>query len=215
MSASLNLRTVVSQPFEENTYVVWLPGRTEAVVIDPGLEPDLILDCLRDEGLTAVALLNTHGHADHIAGNAALKEAFPDAPLLIGTGDEVMLSDARANLSAVFGLPFISPPADRTVGEGDVFEAAGMTFDVREIPGHSPGHVVFLCRGTAPLTVFGGDVLFRGSIGRYDFPGGDGELLLQGIREKLFTLPGDTVVYPGHGPATTVGYEMRTNPFLA
>jgi glyoxylase-like metal-dependent hydrolase (beta-lactamase superfamily II) len=214
MSASVNLRTVVSQPFEENSYVLWLPGRTEAVVVDPGLEPDLILDCLRDEGLTAAALLNTHGHADHIAGNAALKEAFPSAPLVIGAGDAVMLADARANLSAVFGVPLTSPPADRTVAEGDVVEAGGMTFDVLEVPGHSPGHVVFVCRGSVPLTVFGGDVLFRGSIGRYDFPGGDGELLLQGIRDKLFTLPGDTVVYPGHGPVTTVGHEMRTNPFL-
>jgi glyoxylase-like metal-dependent hydrolase (beta-lactamase superfamily II) len=215
MSTSLNLRTVVSQPFEENSYVVWLPGHTEAVVVDPGLEPDLILDCLREEGLTAAALLNTHGHADHIAGNAALKKAFPDIPLVIGGGDEVMLRDARANLSAVFGMSLTSPQADRTVSEGDVFEAAGMTFDVLEIPGHSPGHVVFVYRGSAPATVFGGDVLFRGSIGRSDFPGGDGELLLRGIREKLFVLPPDTVVYPGHGPVTTVGHEMRTNPFLA
>ena len=213
MSAALQIRTVVSVPFDENSYIVWLPGSREAVVIDPGLEPGLILDVLREEDLTPVALLNTHGHADHIGGNEALKKAFPGAPLLIGVHDLHMLSDSDANLSAPFGLPITSPPADRTLVEGDVFEMAGMRFEVRDIPGHSPGHIVFLWRGK-PNVVFGGDVLFRGSIGRYDFPGGDGRLLLSGIREKLFTLPGDTVVYPGHGPVTTVGHEQRTNPYL-
>jgi glyoxylase-like metal-dependent hydrolase (beta-lactamase superfamily II) len=213
MAESLEIRTVVSQPFEENTYVVWVPGRGDALVIDPGLEPDLILDLLRDEGLTPAAILNTHGHADHIAGNAALKEAFPGVPLVIGANEARLLTDAQANLSAPFGMLVTSPPADRTVREGDVVEAAGVRLEVLDVPGHSPGHVVFLAR-TRPLTVFGGDVLFRGSIGRYDFPGSDGRLLLEGIRGKLFTLPGDTVVYPGHGPVTTVAHEKRTNPFV-
>jgi hydroxyacylglutathione hydrolase len=126
-----------------------------------------------------------------------------------------LLSDyAEANLSALFGLPITSPPADRIVHEGDTIEAAGLTFRVLDIPGHSPGHVVFVHDGT-PMRVFGGDVLFRGSIGRYDFPGGDGRLLLDGIRRKLFALPSDAVVYPGHGPVTTVGHEEATNPFLS
>src|SRR6516162_9535575 len=99
MPESLQIRTLVSMPFEENTYVVWLPGRRDVLVIDPGLEPDLILDLLRDEDLSAAAILNTHGHADHIAGNAAVQAAFPQAPLLIGTGDAPMLADPRANLS--------------------------------------------------------------------------------------------------------------------
>ncbi|HEY7425058.1 MAG TPA: MBL fold metallo-hydrolase [Gemmataceae bacterium] len=214
MTAALHLRTLVSMPFGENTYVVWRPGSTECVVIDPGLEPEQIVDCLREEGLTIRALLNTHGHADHIAGNAALKQLAPEAPLIIGQGDARMLGDAEANLSASFGLLITSPPADRTVAEGDLVEAAGLTFRVLEIPGHSPGHVVFVHEGT-PTQVFGGDVLFRGGIGRYDFPGGSGPLLLDGIRRKLFTLPTDTVVYPGHGPVTTIGHEMRTNPFLS
>jgi glyoxylase-like metal-dependent hydrolase (beta-lactamase superfamily II) len=213
MSAPLQLQTVVSMPFEENTYVVWLPGQGEAVVIDPGLQPELVLDVLREQDLRVAAILNTHGHADHIGGNAALKEAFPEAPLVIGAGDAVMLSDAEANLSAPFGFPITSPPADRTVAEGDTVEAAGLTLDVLAVPGHSPGHVVFVYRSDPPL-VFGGDVLFRGSIGRTDFPGGSHALLLRGIREKLFSLPDDTVVYPGHGPVTKVGYEKRTNPFL-
>ena len=214
MTAPLQVRTVVSMPFEENSYVVWPAGQRECLVIDPGLEPELILELLRDEGLTARAILNTHGHADHIAGNAALKEAFPDASMVIGIKDTHMLSDADANLSAPFGLALTSPPADRTVREGDVVEAAGVRLEVRDVPGHSPGHVVFVYRG-APCLVFGGDVLFRGSIGHCDFPGGDGLLLLEGIRNKLFTLPPDTVVYPGHGPVTTVGHEMQTNPYLS
>ncbi len=209
---TLRVHTIVSMPFDENTYVVSLEGRPDAVVIDPGLEPDAILEHLSSAGLTVAAILNTHGHADHIAGNAALKEAFPQAPLLIGAGDAFMLADAEANLSAPFGLALTSPPADRVLREGDVVEVAGMRLEVLDVPGHSPGHVVFVHRGR-PCSVFGGDVLFRGGVGRYDFPGGDGGLLLAGIRGKLFALPDDTVVYPGHGPVTTVGHERRTNPF--
>ena len=214
MSAALNLHTIVSMPFEENTYVVWQPGRQDCLVVDPGLEPDSILAFLRDQSLMPAAILNTHGHADHIAGNAALKEAFPQAPLVIGAGDAPMLTDANLNLSAAFGMPITSPPADRTVREGEAFEEAGIRLEVLEIPGHSPGHVVFVHRST-PIIVLGGDVLFRGSIGRYDLPGGSGPLLLSGIRSKLFTLPADTVIYPGHGPVTTVGHEKRTNPYVA
>jgi glyoxylase-like metal-dependent hydrolase (beta-lactamase superfamily II) len=214
MSGTMQVCTIVSQPFGENTYVVWCEGRTDAVVIDPGLEPDLILEFLRDSGLTAALLVNTHGHGDHIGGNAALKQAFPDAPLLIGTGDAVMLGDAELNLTAFFGLPIVSPAADRTLAEGDHVEAAGLRFLVRELPGHSPGHIILIAEGT-PTHVFGGDVLFRGGIGRTDFPGGSTTALLDGIRDKLFTLPDDTVVYPGHGPVTTVGHEKRTNPFLS
>jgi glyoxylase-like metal-dependent hydrolase (beta-lactamase superfamily II) len=212
MTASLNIQTIVSAPFDENTYVVWQPGASEAIVFDPGLEPDLILDFLRDQELGVSAILNTHGHADHIGGNKSLKHAFPGAPLVIGKDDAFMLLDADANLSAPFGIPIISPKADRTVTEGDVVECAGIRLEVLDLPGHSPGHVGFLWRGE-PYLLFGGDVLFRGSIGRSDFPGGDFHTLLRSIREKLFLLPHDTVVYPGHGPATKVGYEKRTNPF--
>src|SRR5262249_42477562 len=214
MASPLEIRTIESMPFAENTYIVWLPGRRDALVIDPGLEPGLILDVLDEEQLTPAAILNTHGHGDHTGGNEALKTPYPQAPLIVGANDARLLTDANANLSAPFGAPITSPPADQLVREGDVVEAAGIRLEVLDVPGHSPGHVVFVYRDS-PCVVFGGDVLFRGSIGRYDFPGSNGRLLIDGIRTKLFTLPSDTVVYPGHGPTTTIDYEMRTNPFVA
>lgn len=210
---TMRLLTVESMPYAENTYIVWREGQTEALVIDVGMEPGLILAALKDRGLTVPMILNTHGHVDHIAGNAAMKEAFPSAPLAIGAGDANMLEDPWANLSAFSGQEVISPPADRLLAEGDVVEEAGFRFEVLEIPGHSPGHIVFILREN-PVVVFGGDVLFNGSIGRTDFPGGSLDLLLRGIRTKLWPLPDSTLVYPGHGPATTIGNEKRTNPFL-
>jgi glyoxylase-like metal-dependent hydrolase (beta-lactamase superfamily II) len=213
MTEPLEIHTLVSMPFGENTYIAWAPPRRDALVIDPGLEPESIIEFLRDHELTPAAILNTHGHADHIGGNAELKTAYPDAPIIIGVNEQHLLSDADANLSAPFGLPITSPPADRTVREGDTIDSAGITLEVLDVPGHSPGHVVFVVRGK-PCIVFGGDVLFRDGIGRYDFPGSDGELLFAGIRNKLYTLPPDTVVYPGHGPTTTIGNERRTNPFV-
>jgi glyoxylase-like metal-dependent hydrolase (beta-lactamase superfamily II) len=213
VAAPLEIHIIVSQPFAENTYVVWRQGRNDALVIDPGLEPELILEFIQARGLTPVAILNTHGHGDHIGGNAALKEAYPDAPLIIGAKETRLLSNANANLSAPFGMPIVSPPADRLVREGDVLELAGIQLEVLDIPGHSPGHVVFVCRED-PVVVFGGDVLFRNGVGRFDFPGSNGPQLFEGIQTKLFTLPPDTIVYPGHGPQTSVGHEKRTNPFV-
>jgi glyoxylase-like metal-dependent hydrolase (beta-lactamase superfamily II) len=213
MSGRLQIHTIESMPFAENTYVVWLPQRKDALVIDPGLEPELILDFLSEQALKPAAILNTHGHGDHIGGNAALKAAFPEAPLIIGANEAVLLTDANANLSAPFGSPITSPPADQLVREGDMVEAAGIRLEVLDVPGHSPGHVVFVYRDS-PCLVFGGDVLFRDSIGRYDFPNSNGRLLLDGIRQKLFSLPTDTIVYPGHGPTTTIGREKHSNPFV-
>jgi glyoxylase-like metal-dependent hydrolase (beta-lactamase superfamily II) len=133
---------------------------------------------------------------------------------VIGVGDASKLTDPRGNLSAAFGASLISPKADRTVDEPDQFEAAGLKFDVLAAPGHSIGHVVFLCRQVEPWYLFGGDVLFRGSVGRTDFPDGDFDALRAAIHDKLFTLPDNTIVLPGHGPATTIGREKQSNPFV-
>ncbi len=208
------IEVVESAPFAENAYIVWRVGATEALVIDPSFDSDAVLEWLDREGLNLAAILNTHGHADHIAGNAAIKQIFPDAPLIIGVNDAPLLGDPDANLSAGFGLPLVSPPADRTVNHGEVVELAGFVFEVREIPGHSPGSVVFIARDVEPLFVLGGDVLFAGSVGRTDLAYGDGPLLYAGIRSKLFDLPDATRVFPGHGPSTTIGRERRTNPYV-
>jgi hydroxyacylglutathione hydrolase len=207
------IHTIVSMPFAENTYVVWIDGREGALVIDPGLDPDAILDFLEDRSLTVAAILNTHGHADHIAGNEAMKERFPDAPLVIGVNETALLADPKLNMSGLFGMPLTSPPADRTVEAGETIALGGLELEVREIPGHSPGHVVYIVRPERAI-VFGGDVLFRGGVGRTDFVGGSFETLAAGIRRDLFTLGDDAVVYPGHGPTTTIGNEKRTNPFV-
>ncbi|HVK09056.1 MAG TPA: MBL fold metallo-hydrolase [Gemmataceae bacterium] len=209
----LQIQTVVSMPFSENTYIAWADGRADCLVIDPGTEPDAILDFLTDRGLTPAAILNTHGHADHIAGNADLKAAYPAAPLVIGVNDAPLLTDPGRNVSRSFGFDVVSPPADQTVREGDTLSFAGIDLEIFDVPGHSQGHVVFLARGAGVL--FGGDVLFRGSIGRTDFPGGSFETLAEGIRTKLYVLPAATVVYPGHGPVTTIGHEKKFNPFVS
>lgn len=214
LASPLLLGKVVSAPFDENTYVAHLTGRGDCLVVDPGFDPEAIFAYLDEHSLVPAAILCTHGHSDHIVGNAPLKQRWPDVPLVIGRGDAPKLIDPWGNLSAAFGASLISPAADRTVDEPDRFEAAGITLDVLATPGHSSGHVVFLCRQFTPWHVFGGDVLFRGSIGRTDFPDGDFDALRVSIHDKLFTLPDDTIILPGHGPATTVGREKRANPFV-
>ena len=213
-STLLEIVPVVSRLFEENAYVVWRSDGDRAVVIDPGSDAEAIERTLQEHHLQLAAILNTHGHADHIVGNEFLKRCWPDAPLVIGAGDAPKLTDARANLSASYGVPIVSPPADRTVKDGEVVELAGVRFHVRETPGHSAGHVVYLVEEAEPYRVFGGDVLFAGGIGRSDFPDSDPAALYGSITSVLYTLPDETIVYPGHGPATTVGQERRTNPFV-
>lgn len=213
-SARLKLAAIVSMPFAENTYVASLAGRSDCLVFDPGLEPDKIFAYLDSEDLEPAAIINTHGHADHIAGNIDLKERWPDCPLVIGENDAAMLTDPQLNMSRQFGIDLISPAADVTLADGDTFSAAGFDLLVHEIPGHSPGHVVLVWKGSSPYYVFGGDVLFAGSIGRTDFPGGSFETLRDGIHRHLFALPDDTVVLPGHGPTTTIGEEKAQNPFV-
>ncbi|TWT90635.1 putative metallo-hydrolase [Pseudobythopirellula maris] len=213
-ASTLGVETVVSVPFDENTFLFYLPGREDCVVIDPGLQPQEILKELERLGLTPAAILCTHGHSDHIAGNGAMKERWPGLPLAIGRGDEPKLSDPEQNLSAAFGFEFTSPPADRLLDEGDVCEYAGLSFRVLDTPGHSAGHVSLVLEHEGQTHVVGGDVLFRGGIGRTDFPDGDFATLRSSIHEKLFTLPDDAIVYPGHGPTTTIGEERRDNPWV-
>jgi len=212
--SSVNLAVIVSAPFDENSYVAHLAERSDCLIVDPGFEPEKILDYLSTHKLSPAAILITHGHSDHIAGNAALKEAFPACPIVASRGDAPKLTNPNLNLSAAFGAQLLSPPADVLVSDGDIYSAAGFDLLVREIPGHSSGHVVFIWQANQPAVVFGGDVLFAGSIGRTDFPDGSFEQLSTNIWSKLFTLADDTVVLPGHGPETSVGQEKRSNPYV-
>ncbi|MCA9263014.1 MAG: MBL fold metallo-hydrolase [Planctomycetales bacterium] len=213
-NAHVRWKAIVSQPFAENTYVGWCRDSSACVLVDPGFEPDKIAEFVESANLVPAAILNTHGHSDHIAGNAFCKDRWPDCPLVIGAGDSPKLTDPVQNLSAGYGLSLISPPADQTVAEGDVVQFADIELEVLETPGHSSGHVVFVMRSADAPVVLGGDVLFRGSIGRYDFPDSNYGELMHSIKQKLFLLPPETVVLPGHGPATTIGEEMASNPFL-
>jgi glyoxylase-like metal-dependent hydrolase (beta-lactamase superfamily II) len=214
MTNEHDVAVIESPIFAENCYVAHLRGRSDCLVVDPGIAPEEILEVLHQNHWTPAAILNTHGHADHIAGNGRLKQRFPDAPLIIGREDASKLTNPTENLSSVYGLPLTSPPADRLVDHGDQFTLAGFDLEVRLAPGHSRGHVVFVWKAPSPWLVFGGDVLFAGSIGRSDFPDSDPQALLRSIDAQLFTLPDDTQVLPGHGPPTTIGEEKRTNPFI-
>ncbi|MFO0959053.1 MAG: MBL fold metallo-hydrolase [Isosphaeraceae bacterium] len=206
--------SIESQPFGQVSYIVCGQGRDDALVVDPGFEPEKIVEALERRGRRVAAILNTHGHADHIAGNRALKAYAPDAPIVIGRRESHLLTDPNANLSAAFGLPLTSPPAEVLLDDGQRIELAGIDYLVREIPGHSPGSVVLIADGFTPPFVLAGDVLFAGSVGRTDFPGGSARTLIRGIREHLFPLPDATRILPGHGPPTTVGQERRSNPFV-
>jgi len=211
----LDVFSLVTLPFQENTLFVSRPDSPECLVVDPGFGAPRIVDSLKSRGQTPVAILLTHGHVDHIAGIEGLRAIWPDIPILIGVGDAPMLTDPQLNLSGVFGFPLVAPPATETLQDQQQVTIAGIPLEVREIPGHSPGHVVYVYSHPTQPLVFGGDVLFQGSIGRTDFPGGSQDLLVSGIRRQLFNLPDATIVFPGHGPTTTIGEERVGNPYCS
>ncbi len=212
--AAFRLRTVVDGVFGENTYLAHIDSRDDCLVIDPGFDPEAIIGELRGAKWVPAAILNTHGHADHIAGNGDLKKQWPECPILIGEEDAPKLTDGMLNLSRPYGMDVLSPPADRVLRDGDIVSLAGFELEVISVPGHSQGHVVYLWKGVDPWLAFVGDVIFQGSIGRTDFPDGNTDQLLSGIRKRLYQLPDSTQLLPGHGPATTVGEEKRQNPFV-
>lgn len=196
-------------PIAANCFILGCEKTREAVVIDPGDEADRILLKLARHKLTVKSIIDTHGHFDHVGANREMKEAT-GAELLIHEADAPMLG-FLSQMAASFGMRMEnSPPPDRTIAEGDEIPFGTLSVKVLETPGHSPGSISLL----ADQAVFVGDTLFAGSIGRTDFPGGSYPQLIAAVRAKLFTLDEALRVYPGHGPATTIGHEKRTNPFF-
>jgi hydroxyacylglutathione hydrolase len=204
--------------YETNCYV--LRGSEESkdcLIIDPGLEAWELIDFLNKYKLNPVAVVLTHGHIDHIAGLAELRENYPQSSAIgikvyIHKLDAEMLSQPMTNLSAMTGAGFTTAPADSFLEENDVIKEAGVTLSVLHTPGHTPGGISLYAKDEQ--IVFAGDALFAGSVGRTDFPNGSMTQLINSIKEKLFTLPDETKVYPGHGPTTSIANEKKHNPFV-
>lgn len=195
-------------PLQANCYIVGCEQTREAAVIDPGGDADRILTALAKEKLTLKAIIDTHGHFDHIGANQPLQSAS-GAQLMIHKLDAPMLED-MVQSAAQWGLKVEpSPQPDRFLEDGDVVDIGTLQLKVLHTPGHSQGGICLYVDGA----VFVGDTLFAGSIGRTDFPGGSYDTLITNIQTKLFALPDDTAVYPGHMEATTIGREKKHNPF--
>ena len=195
--------------FLENCYLVIDEAARECAIIDPGEEAGLILEQVSAAGARAVAVWLTHAHLDHVLGVARVAAAT-GAPVYLHPADRALYNHVPEQAEA-FGIRAAPVPApDRAFAHGDVARVGGLAFAVRHTPGHSPGSVCLVGHGV----VFAGDVLFQGSIGRADLPGGDIDTLLDSIERELLVLPDSTIVYSGHGPPTTIGAERRGNPFL-
>ncbi len=212
----IKIETFTLGPYQTNCFIVrTLPhdeGPGACWVADAGFDPAPMLDRLDEIGLTPEAFVLTHAHLDHIAGLFEARRRFPGTPIWIHEAEKDWLTDAQQNLSAFSPTPVTAPPADRLLRDGDELELAGQIWRVLHTPGHSPGGISLYCEPAAVCLC--GDAIFNGSIGRTDFPGSDFDTLASSIRTRLYTLPDDTVLYPGHGPATTVGTEKTSNPFV-
>ena len=207
----LQIRPFVAPGFGENGYIVWRDGSTTAVAIDPGNSVAPMLQLLRDEGLQVGAVLLTHAHLDHVEGVARLVRET-SAPIYLHSADR-FLYDHVAQQAQQFGMRVDPlPEVSHTLDHGQTITIGDVSYRVLHAPGHSPGHVVFLVEEAE--CAFVGDVVFQGSIGRSDLPGGDFAQLMESIRAQVLTMPDDTTLYAGHGPPTTVGHERATNPFL-
>ena len=209
----MKLKTFVFNPFSENTIVIWDEGNN-AIIVDPGCyekhERQELVDFISSEELTVVSIVNTHCHIDHVLGNDAMKEHYK-VELWIPMNEKEVLK-AIPTYAPSYGFEgYREAEVDHWYEEGEL-TFGEMIFKVIEVPGHSPGHMVFYF--SEDKIVVGGDVLFRESIGRTDLPGGNHEDLLRNIKEKVFSLPDDVTVYPGHGPETTIGHEKQFNPFV-
>ena len=206
--------------YEVSAYVVIAvgdrPDQTEAMIVDAPQGSEAIIAFCDQRRLVPRLLVNTHGHADHIYANKRLREHWPEIQIAVGAADAALLGSPLRNLSPLMAAWIKSPKPDRLLEDGDRIELGSAALEVLATPGHTRGSIsLFSPDGPdgRPI-VFTGDALFAGGIGRTDFPGASHRTLLRSIRARLLALPPETVVYPGHGPPTTIGEEARTNPFL-
>ncbi len=201
-------------PFAENTYIL-IGEEKQCIIVDPGCynahEEIILTDFIQSRNLHPVALLNTHAHIDHIMGNDYVKHKW-NVPLYLSHLD-IPLFERAESMAALWNLKYTPSPQPEIDLQKGTLELAGLSLEVRHVPGHAPGHMVFIHHDSK--TVICGDTLFQGSIGRTDLPGGNHEELLSSIREQLFTLPDDYTLHCGHGPSTTVGHERAHNPFFS
>ena len=211
----LHIKIFEFNPFLENTYVVYDDTR-EGVVIDPGCyereEKEELDTFIKDEKLVIKYLLDTHAHIDHVLGNYHVKEKYK-VPFLMHKKEEPVLRAVKSYAPNYGFTNYIEALPDQFLEEGDEVTFGKSKFSVLFLPGHAPGHIGFY--NASEKILLGGDVLFHGSVGRTDLPGGNHETLINSIHQKLFVLPDDVVVYPGHGPTTTLGKEKISNPFCA
>ncbi len=210
------IKAFTFNPLGENTYILWDESTKSAAIIDAGMydrnECNQISEFISQNQLNLQFLLGTHAHIDHIFGNWYIKQEFPDVPYLLHEEDVKMIQRSET-MAALWNLNYTpSPLPDRYVNHGDTVDIGNITLKVRFVPGHAPGHVIFINEAENFAVV--GDCVFQGSIGRTDLPGGNHELLLEKIRTEIFTLPEDMELFSGHGPSTTVGREINTNPFF-
>jgi hydroxyacylglutathione hydrolase len=201
-------------PFQQNTSVLY-DETGECAIVDPGFydrgEEEALLDFISENKLKPVLLLNTHCHIDHILGNKFVADRYKLD--LWMHKDDLPLLQAAKSYAHMYGLNYNhSPEPAHFIKEGDVIKFGNSELQTLHVPGHAPGHIIFI--DEPGLQIIGGDVLFKGSIGRTDLPGGNHDQLIKAIKEKVFTLNPKYVVYPGHGPTTTIGYEKENNPFF-
>ena len=206
----MRMSKLVVGPVATNCYIVSDENTKEAFIIDPGAEPERIIDKVKEIGVSVKAILLTHGHFDHISAVNELKREF-GVDVYIGQEDADLMADMELNVSYMFGMPYAAR-ADKILRDGDMLEIAGFSIKVLFTPGHTKGGVCYYFE--KENVAFSGDTLFQQSVGRTDFPTGSARVLSESIKNKLMVLPEDLQLFPGHGDSTTVGYEKKYNMFL-